>query len=77
MSVALDKFDDCAKASRRDFDATSKSKSLVPSVAVDMVLPGATHGAMRALVSDFWTSDTLSANDAIDRMLRIAAARPK
>ena len=77
MSVALDKFDDCAKASRRDFDATSKAQSLVPSVAVDMVLAAATHGAMRAVVSDFWTTDTVSANDAIDRMLRIAAARPK
>jgi glucose/mannose transport system substrate-binding protein len=75
--VALDKFDDCAKTSRRDFDATAKTQSLVPSVSVDMVLPEANHDALRAVVSDFWTTDAMSANDAIERMLRIAANHPK
>lgn len=77
MRVTLDKFDDCAKTSRRDFDATAKTQSLVPSVAVDMVLSDASHDALRAVVSDFWTTDAMSANDAIERMLRIAANRPK
>jgi glucose/mannose transport system substrate-binding protein len=76
-TVGLDKFDDCAKASRRDFDSTAKTRSLVPSVAVDMVLSNANHDALRAVVSDFWTVDAMSASDAIDRMLRIAVARPK
>lgn len=77
QTVALDKFDDCAKTSRRDFDATAKSKSLMPSVAVDMVLSNANHDALRAVVSDFWTTDAMSASDAIERMLRISQNRPK
>ncbi len=75
--VALDKFDDCAKTSRRDFDATAKTQSLVPSVSVDMVLSDANHDALRTVVSDFWTTDAMSASDAIERMVRIAASRPK
>ena len=75
--VALDKFDDCAKTSRRDFDATAKTQSLLPSVSVDMVLSDTNHDALRAVVSDFWTADAMSANDAIERMPRIAANHPK
>ncbi len=75
--VSLDKFDDCAKNSRRDFDATAKTQSLVPSVSVDMVLSDANHDALRAVVSDFWTTDAMSASDAINRMVRIAANQPK
>ncbi len=77
MTVSLDKFDDCAKSSRRDFDATAKARSLVPSVAVDMVLSNANHDALRAVVSDFWVNDAMLATDAIERMARIAGNRPK
>ena len=77
MTVPLDKFDVCATASRRDFDATAKSQSLVPSVAVDMELSAASHDGMRAVVSDFWVTDAMSTTDAIERLVRIAAPRLK
>lgn len=75
MNVALDNFDECARASRRDFDATSSSESLVPSVAVDMALPTATQAALRAVVSDFWNNDAMPVSEAIGRLTQ--ASVPK
>jgi glucose/mannose transport system substrate-binding protein len=76
-AVALHNFDDCAKASRRDFDDSARTQNLVPSVAVDMVLPSATHAALRSVVSDFWVSETMPVSEAVERFARIAAARSR
>jgi glucose/mannose transport system substrate-binding protein len=75
MNVRLDNFDECARASRRDFDATTKSETLVPSVAVDMALPTATQSALRAVLSDFWNNDGLSVSEAMARLIQ--ASVPK
>lgn len=75
MNVALDNFDECARASRRDFDATSKSQTLVPSVAVDMALPTVTQAALRAVVSDFWNNDGMPVSEAMARLIQ--ASVPK
>lgn len=75
MNVPLDNFDECARASRRDFDATSKAETLVPSVAVDMALPTVTQAALRAVVSDFWNNDGLPVSEAMARLIQ--ASVPK
>lgn len=71
----LSKFDDCAKASARDFHAGESTQSLVPSVAIDMAVPTVTQAALRAVISDYWNNDQLSAGDAVNRLL--LAAHPK
>lgn len=71
----LSKFDDCAKASARDFHAGESTQSLVPSVAIDMAVPTVTQAALRAVVGDYWNNDQLSTGDAVNRLL--LAAHPK
>jgi len=69
--VSLDKFDDCAKASAKDFAETAKSGSLVPSIAHGMAVPPAIEGAIKDAVSQFWNDDKITVADA---MKQIAAA---
>jgi len=71
LNMPMDKFDDCARASSKDFVATSKSGALVPSIAHGMAVPSAVEGALKDVVSQFWNDDRMSAKDA---MKRIAAA---
>ena len=75
MDVRLDNFDECARDSRRDFDATSKSETLVPSVAVDMALPTSTQAALRAVISDFWNNDGMPVSEATVRLLQASMPR--
>ena len=67
----MDKFDDCAKLSSKDFADTAKSGGLVPSVAHGMAIAPATEGAIKDVVSQFWNDDKVSVADA---MKKIAAA---
>ena len=67
----MDKFDDCAKASAKDFVGTAKSGGLVPSAAHGMAIAPATEGAIKDVVSQFWNDDKVSVADA---MKKIAAA---
>ena len=67
----MDKFDDCAKASAKDFVDTAKSGGLVPSAAHGMAIAPATEGAIKDVVSQFWNDDKVSVADA---MKKIAAA---
>jgi glucose/mannose transport system substrate-binding protein len=69
--MKMDKFDDCAKASAKDFVDTAKSGGLVPSAAHGMAIPPATEGAIRDVVSQFWNDDKVTVADA---MKKIAAA---
>ena len=75
--VDLGPFDDCAKASRRDFDASAAANTLLPSVAVDMALPTVVQAALRSVVSDYWNNETLSAAEAMRRLAltTVAASR--
>ncbi|MEN9890106.1 MAG: hypothetical protein RLY78_401 [Pseudomonadota bacterium] len=71
LGMNLDKFDDCAKLSAKDFVDTAKANSLVPSVAHGMAVPPAAEGAIKDVVSQFWNTDAMSAKDA---QVKLAAA---
>jgi glucose/mannose transport system substrate-binding protein len=75
-TVDMTAFDDCAKASSRDFDASAAAKTLLPSVAIDMALPTATQAAIRRLVSEFWNTDLMTTTEVIRRLLQVAV-QPK
>jgi glucose/mannose transport system substrate-binding protein len=71
LGMKLDKFDDCARASSKDFVDTAKTGALVPSIAHGMAVPSAVEGAIKDVVSQYWNADKMSAADA---MAKIAAA---
>lgn len=75
LNMKMDKFDDCAKTSSRDFVATAKSGGLVPSIAHGMAVPSATEGAIKDVVSQFWNDDKMDAKAAMARLA--AAAKTK
>ncbi|MFT4171034.1 MAG: ABC transporter substrate-binding protein [Rhodocyclaceae bacterium] len=72
--VSMDKFDDCAKQSAKDFSDDAKSGSLVPSIAHQMAVPAATTGAMQDVVTAFFNSNQ-SSKDAVAKLA--AAAKTK
>ena len=66
--VRMDKFDDCAKQSNKDFVATAKSGGLVPSIAHGMAVPPAAEGAIKDAVSQFWNDDKVSVAVAMKKI---------
>ncbi|MEW6707561.1 MAG: ABC transporter substrate-binding protein [Pseudomonadota bacterium] len=74
LNMPMDKFDDCAKQSSKDFVATSKSGALVPSIAHGMAVPSAVEGAIKDAVSQYWNDDKMSAQDAMKRIASAAKA---
>jgi glucose/mannose transport system substrate-binding protein len=75
LGMPMDKFDDCAKLSSKDFVATAKSGALVPSIAHGMAVPSATEGAIKDVVSQYWNDDGMTAKAAMTRLA--AAAKTK
>ncbi len=75
LGMSMDKFDDCAKTSNKDFVDTAKSGSLVPSVAHGMAIASANEGAIKDAVSKFWNDDKMTAKDAV--ALIVSAAKKK
>ena len=75
LGMNMDKFDDCAKLSAKDFVADAKSGTLVPSIAHGMAVPSATEGAIKDVVSQFWNDDKMSAKDAMTRLATAAKTR--
>ncbi|MBK1613214.1 sugar ABC transporter substrate-binding protein [Rubrivivax gelatinosus] len=75
LGMNMDKFDDCAKQSAKDFVATSKTGGLVPSIAHGMAVPPAVEGAIKDVVSQYWNSDKMSAKDAMARIANAAKAQ--
>ncbi len=75
LNMNLDKFDDCAKASSKDFVDTAKSGGLQPSVAHGMAIKPATEGAIKDVVSQFWNDDKITVADAQKRLLAAATAK--
>ncbi len=73
--VKLDKFDACARASAQDFAAASRAGTLVPSIAHDMAVAPATQGALKDVVSQFWSDDRMTATDAQKRLVAAAKTR--
>ncbi len=68
----MDKFDDCAKASAKDFTDTAKPGGLVPSVAHGMAIAPATEGAIKDAVSQFWNDDKITVADAMKKIATAA-----
>jgi glucose/mannose transport system substrate-binding protein len=75
LNMDMSKFDDCAKLSAKDFVATAKTNSLVPSIAHGMAVSSTAEGAIKDVVSQFWNTDTMAAEQAMDRL--VAAAKTK
>jgi glucose/mannose transport system substrate-binding protein len=72
LGMKMDKFDDCAKLSSKDFVDTAKTGGLVPSIAHGMAVPSATEGAIKDVVSQFWNDDKMSAKDAMGKLASAA-----
>jgi glucose/mannose transport system substrate-binding protein len=75
LNSDMAKFDECAKLSSKDFVATAKSNNLVPSIAHGMAVSSAAEGAIKDVVSQFWNTDTMTADQAMDRL--VSAAKTK
>lgn len=75
LNMPMDKFDDCAKTSSKDFVDSSKGGTLVPSIAHGMAVSSAAEGAIKDAVSNYWNSDKMTVAEAKDKIA--AAARTK
>jgi glucose/mannose transport system substrate-binding protein len=75
LGMKMDKFDDCAKLSAKDFVDDAKSGTLVPSIAHGMAVPAAVEGAIKDAVSQYWNTEGMSAKDAMGKIA--AAAKTK
>lgn len=71
----MDKFDDCAKLSSKDFADTAKSGGLVPTLAHGMAVAPATEGALKDVVSQFWNDDRISVADALKKIALAAKTK--
>jgi len=75
LGMKLDKFDDCAKQSAKDFVESSKTGTLVPSIAHGMAVKPAIEGAIKDVISQFWNDDKMTVKDAQAKL--VAAAKTK
>ena len=75
MGLKMDRFDDCAKASARDFADTARTGALVPSIAHGMAVPAAAEGAIKDVVSQFWNTDKMTARQAMDKIALAAKTK--
>ncbi len=75
LGMKMDKFDDCAKLSAKDFVDTAKAGSLVPSVAHGMAVALSIEGAIKDVVSQFWNTDSMSAKDAQTKLASAAKTK--
>jgi len=73
LNMSMDKFDDCAKLSSKDFVSTAKTGGLVPSVAHGMAISPSIEGAIKDVVSQFWNDDKISVDEGLKRL--VAAAK--
>lgn len=75
LGMNMDKFDDCAKLSSKDFVDTAKTGGLVPSIAHGMAVSPAAEGAIKDAVSQFWNNDKISVADGMKSIAKAAATR--
>lgn len=75
LNMKMDKFDDCAKTSAKDFVETAKTGSLVPSIAHGMAVSPAAEGAIKDAVSQFWNNDKITVADAMKTIASAAATK--
>jgi len=75
LNMKMDKFDDCAKLSSKDFVDTAKSGGLVPSVAHGMAVSPAAEGAIKDAVSQFWNDDKISVANGVKNIAKAAQTK--
>lgn len=75
LGMDMSKFDDCAKTSSKDFVATSKTGSLLPSIAHGMAVRPAAEGAIKDAVSQFWNDDKISVADGVKNIAKAATTK--
>ncbi len=75
LNMKMDKFDDCAKTSSKDFVETAKTGGLVPSLAHDMAAKPAVEGALKDAVSQFWNDDKMTVAAAMKNLAAAAATK--
>jgi glucose/mannose transport system substrate-binding protein len=75
QDVKLERFDDCARQSSRDFASSARRGTLLPSFTHGMGLPYSTTLAIWDVIRQYWNQDSISARDAM-RKLVLAAAPP-
>ena len=75
LNMKLDKFDECAKLSSKDFVETAKTGSLQPSVAHGMAIKPAVEGAIKDVVSQFWNDDKITVAEGQKRLVAAAATK--
>jgi glucose/mannose transport system substrate-binding protein len=73
QGVSLTKFDECAKASVKDFESTAKTGELVPSVAHRMGIESKKADAMQEIVTKFWTDESISIDQAMKSLAQLNA----
>lgn len=74
--VSMDGFDECARQSSRDFAASAKRGTLLPSFTHGMGLPYSTTLAIWDVIRQYWNHDSMSAGEAMRRLARVAAPEP-
>jgi glucose/mannose transport system substrate-binding protein len=74
LNMDLAKFDDCAKASAKDFAASAQGGTLVPSIAHGMAVPAAVEGAIKDVISQFWNNERMTPKEAMTRLTAAAKA---
>ena len=75
LNVKMDKFDDCARLSAKDFVAGAKAGTLVPSIAHGMAVQSATEGVIKGAVSQFWNTEKMTPREATAKIVAAAKTR--
>ncbi|MEH6628046.1 MAG: ABC transporter substrate-binding protein [Motiliproteus sp.] len=74
MDLDMSKFDSCAKSSMDSFASTAKFGGLVPSMAHGMSTTSAIQGAIYDVVTNYFNSNSLTAEQATERLARAVKA---
>ncbi|RVU84361.1 carbohydrate ABC transporter substrate-binding protein [Leucothrix sargassi] len=74
LNLSMDKFDDCAKLSSKDFVESAKTETLVPSMAHGMSMSSAAQGAVYDTVTEFYNNDKVTAKEAAEKMVKAVKA---
>ncbi|WP_374565313.1 ABC transporter substrate-binding protein [Ideonella sp.] len=75
LGMSMDRFDECAKVSAKDFVDTAKAGTLLPSIAHGMAVPSAAEGAIKDAVSQFWNTDKMTAQEAMEKIASAAKTK--
>ncbi|TDO97563.1 ABC transporter substrate-binding protein [Marinomonas balearica] len=74
LNMPRDKFDTCAHASMDAFLASASTGDLVPSYAHGMAVNSMVQGAINDVVTNFFNSESMTAEEAVDKLARAVKA---